>query len=65
MKIKYSIILCLFLFIQSFTIVMANEIKVIIGTNIFVATLFENETAKEFKRMLPITLNMSDLNKLN
>ena len=27
MKIKYSIILCLFLFIQSFTIVMANEIK--------------------------------------
>ena len=74
MKIKYSIILCLFLFIQSFTIVMANEIeqkeinmnnkiKVIIGTKVFVATLFENETAKEFKKMLPITLNMTDLNK--
>lgn len=74
MKIKYSIILGLFLFIQSFTIIMANEIeqkeinmnnkiKVIIGTKVFVATLFENETAKEFKRMLPISLNMSDLNK--
>ena len=74
MKIKYSIILCLFLFIQSFTIVMANEIeqkeinmnnkiKVIIGTKVFVATLFENETAKEFKKILPITLNMRDLNK--
>ena len=74
MKIKYSIILCLFLFIQSFTIVMANEIeqkeinrnnkiKVIIGTKVFVATLFENETAKEFKKILTITLNMRDLNK--
>ena len=52
MKIKYSIILSLLLFIQSFTIVMANEIeqkeinmnnkiKVIIGTKVFVATLFE------------------------
>ena len=74
MKIKYSIILSLLLFIQSFTIVMANEIeqkeinmnnkiKVIIGTKVFVATLFENETAKEFKKILPITLNMRDLNK--
>lgn len=74
MKIKYSIILWLFLFIQGFTIVMANEIeqkeinmnnkiKVIIGTKVFVATLFENETAKEFKKILPITLNMRDLNK--
>ena len=74
MKIKYSIILSLLLFIQSFTIVMANEIeqkeinmnnkiKVIIGTKVFVATLFENETAKEFKKILPITLNMTDLNK--
>ena len=74
MKIKYSIILWLFLFIQGFTIVMANEIeqkeinmknkiRVIIGTKVFVATLFENETAKEFKKILPITLNMRDLNK--
>ena len=74
MKIKYSIILSLLLFIQSFTIVMANEIeqkeinmnnkiKVIIGTKVFVATLFENETAKELKKILPITLNMRDLNK--
>ena len=74
MKIKYSIILGLFLFIQGFTTVMANEIeqkeinmnnkiKLIIGTKVFVGTLFENETAKEFKRMLPISLNMSDLNK--
>ena len=74
MKIKYSIILWLFLFIQSFTTVMANEIeqkeinmnnkiKIIIGTNVFVATLFENETAKEFRKILPITLNMNDLNK--
>ena len=74
MKIKYSIILGLFQFIQGFTTVMANEIeqkeinmnnkiKVIIGTKVFVATLFENETAKEFKRMLPISLNMIDLNK--
>lgn len=74
MKIKYSIILWLFLFIQSFMMVLGNEIeqkevnmnskiKVIIGTKVFVATLFENKTAKEFKKMLPITLNMTDLNK--
>ena len=36
--------------------------KISIGSNTFTATLYENETTKALKAMLPITLNMSELN---
>lgn len=39
-----------------------REMIVRIGSKKFVATLYENATAKEFSRMLPIKLQMEDLN---
>ena len=35
--------------------------KISIGSNTFIATLYENETTKALKAMLPITLKMSEL----
>jgi hypothetical protein len=39
-----------------------NQVKIKIGSNTFIATLFENKTATEFKARLPLTLLMDDLN---
>ena len=39
-----------------------NTIKVIVGDKTFNATLYDNETTKEFIDMLPITINMEELN---
>jgi len=36
--------------------------KIKIGSNAFNATLFDNATANAFKAMLPLTLNMDELN---
>jgi hypothetical protein len=39
-----------------------NQMKITIGSNIFKATLLDNETVTAFKEMLPITLDMNELN---
>ena len=39
-----------------------SKINIKIGSKIFKATLFDNSSAKAFKAMLPVTLNMSELN---
>ncbi len=36
--------------------------KIKIGSEIFMATLYDNETASTFKTMLPLTLTMYELN---
>ena len=38
-------------------------IKIIIGTTVFTATFFQNASSNVIKAMLPLTLNMSELNK--
>lgn len=39
-----------------------NKMKIIIGTHTFTATLYENATAAKFKALLPMTVNMVELN---
>ena len=39
-----------------------TTIKIIIGSKTFKAILYNNATAKKFKSMLPLTLDMKDLN---
>ena len=42
---------------------MANgKIKIKIGSQTFTTTLLDNNSAKAFKEMLPLTLNMTELN---
>ncbi|MBC7947877.1 MAG: hypothetical protein H7Y42_08365 [Chitinophagaceae bacterium] len=38
------------------------KLKIIIGSNTFTATLYNNTTAASFKEKLPLTINMSELN---
>jgi hypothetical protein len=72
MKQKLLIIFSLLLFLQSFMTISANEIKqkdedmgnkliITIGQKEFVATLEENETVKELKKRLPLSITMNDL----
>lgn len=39
-----------------------REIKIIAGGKTFYAELYDNETAREFAKLLPLTVNMSELN---
>jgi len=38
------------------------KLKITISTNIFIATLYDNATAKAFKARLPMTISMTELN---
>jgi hypothetical protein len=38
------------------------KLKITVGTNIFLATLYNNATANAFKAMLPMTVSMAELN---
>lgn len=40
----------------------SNTLKITVGTSTFTATLATNETATAFKALLPMTINMSELN---
>lgn len=42
--------------------IMTNKITISAGGATFTATLADNETARAFARMLPLTLDMSELN---
>ena len=39
-----------------------TKMKITIGTHIFTATLYNNATAMAFQKLLPLTLDMSELN---
>lgn len=39
-----------------------GTMKITIGSSVYSATLYDNATTKAFKAMLPMTLNMSELN---
>src|SRR5687768_15848796 len=38
------------------------KLKITIGTNVFIATLYNNETVAAFKKRLPLSIDMEELN---
>jgi hypothetical protein len=42
--------------------IIGNKMKIKIGTEVFMATLYNNKTANTFKTKLPLTLTMNELN---
>jgi hypothetical protein len=49
-------------YIPEHTDSMKNTLKIKIGSKEFAATLFDNPTTGAFKSMLPLTINMTELN---
>ena len=43
--------------------IMSNKLRITVGSSSFDATLEDNETVKAFKKLLPMTVNMPDLNR--
>jgi hypothetical protein len=39
-----------------------GKIKITVNSKTFIATLLDNNSAKAFKEMLPLTINMAELN---
>lgn len=39
-----------------------DKLKITVGSSTFTASLYDNATANAFKAMLPLTINMSELN---
>ena len=44
------------------TTIAANKMKIKVGNSIFAGTLYDNATATAFKALLPLTVNMVELN---
>ena len=42
--------------------ITGNKLKIRVGEKTFTATILDNETAKAFKALLPLTLSMNELN---
>lgn len=59
MKILVAIIFLTFSSMQPQT---ETTIKITIGPKVFHATLYDNETTKAIKALLPMTVNMTELN---
>ncbi len=57
-------LICVPLFAQPNQILNADvmKLKITVGTKTFTATLYDNAAATEFKAMLPMRINMKDLN---
>lgn len=62
MKQIAFVIILNFLAMQSIYAQETPKIKITIGTTSFVATMYDNATAKAFVALLPITLTMNELN---
>ncbi|MCC7523781.1 MAG: hypothetical protein IT250_03105, partial [Chitinophagaceae bacterium] len=48
--------------IENLTPMPNGKIKIKVNTQTFTATLLDNSSAKAFKEMLPVTMNMIELN---
>lgn len=48
--------------IENNTPMVNGKIKITVGSKTFAATLLDNNSAKAFKEMLPMTINMIELN---
>lgn len=44
------------------TVIVTSKIKIKVNSQIFTATLFDNNSAKSFREMLPMTINMIEFN---
>lgn len=50
------------LYAQWGAVTSSNRMKITVGSNTFMVTLASNQTATAFKELLPMTINMSELN---